>query len=131
MQPWKKTGIWQKWLQPTQFGDTVLVISLKVVNLNLNLNLKEKVVKKEPKWEEMIDRRRLTNKKKHAAVNTLASWCCLSANPLRIHLGIMLEFYENTLKDSSEDSFENSSGDSSEDSFEESFQESSVNTPPC
>ena len=31
----KKTGIWQKWLQPTQFGDTILVISLKVVNLNL------------------------------------------------------------------------------------------------
>ena len=121
----KKTGIWQKWLQPTEFGDTVLVISLKVVNPNLNL--KEKVVKKEPKWEEMIDRRRLTNKKKHAAVNTLASWCCLSANPLRICLGIMLEFYENTLKDSSEDSFENSSGDSSEDSFEES----SVNTPHC
>ena len=102
----KKTGIWQKWLQPTQFGDTVLVISLKVVNLNLNDRWK--LWKKEPKWEEMIDRRRLTNKKKHAAVNTLASWCCLSANPLRKHLGIMLEFYENTLEDSSEDSFEDS-----------------------
>ena len=75
----KKTGIWQKWLQPTQFGDTVLVISLKVVNLNLNDRWK--LWKKEPKWEEMIDRRRLTNKKKHAAVNTLASWCCLSAIP--------------------------------------------------
>ena len=70
MQPWRKTGIWQKWLQPTQFGDTVLVISLKVVNLNLNDRWK--LWKKEPKWEEMIDRRRLTNKKKHAAVNTLA-----------------------------------------------------------
>jgi len=103
------------------------VISLKVVNLNLNL--KEKVVKKEPKWEEMIDRRRLTNKKKHAAVNTLASWCCLSAIPWEYIMGIMLEFYENTLKDSSEDSFENFSEDSSEDSFEESFEESSVNTP--
>ena len=31
----EKTGIWQKWLQPTQFGDTILVISLKVVDLNL------------------------------------------------------------------------------------------------
>ena len=35
MQPWKKTGIRQKWLQPTQFGDTILVISFKVVNPNL------------------------------------------------------------------------------------------------
>ena len=31
----KKTGIWQKWLRPTQIGDTILVISLKVVNPNL------------------------------------------------------------------------------------------------
>ena len=102
----EKTGIWQKWLQPTQFGDTVLVISLKVVNLNLKDW--RKLWKKEPKWEEMIDRRRLTNKKKHAAVNTLASWCCLSAIPWEYILGIMLEFYENTLEDSSEDSFEDS-----------------------
>ena len=76
----KKTGIWQKWLQPTQFGDTVLVISLKVVNLNLKDWRKLwKKNQNEKKWS--IEGAWPIYKKKHAAVNTLASWCCLSANP--------------------------------------------------